>query len=177
MREKGLVIVFTGDGKGKTSAALGVALRAVGHRMYVSLIQFIKSPGATGEARVAERLAPELEFISLGKGFVNCGNDTTPLDEHRKAAGEALALARQRLRSGAWDVLILDEINTAVALDLLPVSDVLELIREKPAKLHLVLTGRNAHADLVAAADMATEMRSVKHPFDNGQTARRGIDF
>ena len=98
MSDNGLIIVFTGDGKGKTTAALGVALRAVGHRMYVSVVQFLKSSLATGEARAAERLAPELEFVSLGRGFVNCCGSTTPLAEHRKAAGEALTLARQRRR-------------------------------------------------------------------------------
>jgi cob(I)alamin adenosyltransferase len=172
-----LVIIFTGDGKGKTSAALGIALRAVGHRMYVSVVQFIKSSSITGEARAAERLAPELEFVSLGKGFVSCCGDTTPLAEHKKRAAEALGLARQRMLSGAWDVLILDEINTAVALGLVDVADVLALVRSKPPKLHLILTGRNAHPDLVAVADMVTEMRSIKHPYDNGVPAQKGIDF
>ncbi len=177
MQNHGLVIVFTGDGKGKTSAALGVAMRAVGHRMYVSVVQFLKSPMATGEARVAERLAPELEFVSLGRGFVNCCGSTTPLAEHRKAAGEAMTLARQRMLSGAWDVLILDEINTAVALGLVDIADVLALVKEKPTKLNIILTGRNVHRDLIDIADMVTEMRSLKHPYDNGLPARKGIDF
>ncbi len=177
MALNGLIIVFTGDGKGKTSAALGVALRAIGHRMYVSVIQFIKNSFTTGEARASERLAPELEFVSLGKGFVNCCGSTTSLAEHRKAAGEALALSRQRMHSGAWDILILDEINTAVSLGLVDIADVLDMVRNKPAKLNLILTGRNAHPDLVAVADMVTEMRSIKHPYDNGLPARKGIDF
>lgn len=177
MRNKGLVIVFTGDGKGKTSAALGVALRAVGHRMYVSVVQFLKSSASTGESRAAERLSPEFEFVSLGRGFVNCCGSTTPLADHRKAAAEALALARQRMLSGAWDILILDEINTAVALGVVDISAVLEMVRDKPPKLHLILTGRDAHPDLVALADMATEMRSLKHPYDKGLPARKGIDF
>jgi len=177
MQNDGLVIVFTGDGKGKTSAALGVALRAVGHRMYVSVVQFLKGSMATGEARVAERLTPELEFVSLGRGFVNCCGSTTPLAEHRKAAEEALTHARQRMLSGAWDVLILDEINTAVTLGLVDIAEVLALVREKPAKLNLILTGRNVHPDLVALADMVTEMRSIKHPYDSGLPARKGIDF
>lgn len=177
MPENGLVIVFTGDGKGKTSAALGVALRASGHKMYVSLVQFIKSSVATGEARAAERLAPEFEIVSLGKGFVNCCGSTTPFSEHKKAAGEALEAARQRIHSGGWDIVILDEINTAVALGLLDIKDVLNLVRSKPAKLHLILTGRDAHPDLIAGADMVTEMRSVKHPYEKGMSARKGIDF
>jgi cob(I)alamin adenosyltransferase len=177
MLNKGLIVVFTGDGKGKTSAALGVALRASGHKMYVSLVQFIKSTAATGEARAAERLAPEFEFLSLGRGFVNCCGDTTPLAEHKKAAQAALTLARQRMLSGAWDVLILDEINTAVTLCLIDIADVLDLVRSKPPKLHLILTGRDAHPDLVAMADMVTEMRSLKHPYDKGLPAEKGIDF
>lgn len=177
MHENGLVVVFTGDGKGKTSAALGIALRASGHKMYVSLVQFIKGASATGEARAAERLLPEFEFISLGKGFVNCCGSKTPVAEHRKAAAQALETARQRMRSGGWDILILDEINTAVTLGLLEIEDVLRLVRDKPPKLHIVLTGRNAHPDLIAIADMVTEMRSVKHPYEKGLSARKGIDF
>lgn len=158
---------------------MGVALRAIGHRMYVSVVQFIKSrrSAATGEARAAERLAPELEFVSLGRGFVSCCGDTTPLDEHRKTASEALHQARQRMFSGAWDVLILDEINTAMALGLVDIADVLALVRSKPPKLHLILTGRDAHPDLIAVADLVTEMRSLKHPYENGVPARKGIDF
>lgn len=175
--DKGLVIIFTGDGKGKTSASLGIALRASGHKMYVSFVQFIKNSSATGEARAAERLAPELEFMSLGKGFVNCCGDRTPLNDHRDAARESLALARQRTLSGSWDVLILDEINTAVALGLLEVKEVLDLIKAKPPKLHLILTGRNAHPDVIAAADLVTEMRNLKHPYDRGISAQKGIDF
>jgi cob(I)alamin adenosyltransferase len=175
--EKGLVIIFTGDGKGKTSAALGIALRAVGHRMYVSVVQFIKESSGTGEARAAERLAPELEFVSLGRGFVSCCGDTTPMDEHKKTAAKALELASQRMLSGAWDVIILDEINTAAALGLIDTDDILTLIRSKPPKLHLILTGRDAHPDIIDVADMVTEMRSIKHPYDSGIPARKGIDF
>lgn len=171
------MIVFTGDGKGKSSAAIGVALRAVGHKMFVSIIQFIKSPSETGEARVLERLSPQLEFVSLGKGFATGPLNRLPLAVHRKAAEEALAAARQRIRSGSWDVLILDEINNAVELGLLDVKDVLELIRNKPEKLHLILTGRNAHPDLIAAADMVTDMRVIKHPYDAGVPAQKGIDY
>ncbi len=176
MLSKGLVIVFTGDGKGKTSAALGVALRASGHKMYVSIIQFIKSR-PTGEARAVERLVPEVEFVSLGKGFVNCCGDKTPLADHRNAARQALAMTYQRMSSGAWEILILDEINTAVTLGLLDVQDVLEIIKAKPEKLHVLLTGRNAHPDVIAAADLVTEMRNIKHPYDRGIPAQKGIDY
>jgi cob(I)alamin adenosyltransferase len=172
-----MIIIYTGDGKGKTSAAIGMAVRASGHKMYVSVVQFIKSPAATGESRAVERLSPEIDFISLGKGFVSGAPGSSIRSEHQQAAREALKLARQRMHAGSWDLLILDEINNAVHLGLLDIADVMELVKSKPAKLHLVLTGRNAHPDLIAAADLVTEMRAVKHPFDRGIPAQRGIDF
>lgn len=175
--QKGLVIVFTGDGKGKTSAALGIAFRAFGHKMPVCIIQFIKGASMTGEARAAERIGPELEFVSLGRGFVTGQGENIPFSEHRKAAEDALALARQRMFSGSCDLVVLDEINYAVQLGLLDSNVVLDLIKDKPSKLHLILTGRNAHADIIAVADMVTEMRSLKHPFDSGIPAQKGIDY
>ena len=175
--QKGLVIVFTGDGKGKSSAALGITLRAFGHKMYVSFVQFIKSQSDTGESRACERLAPEIEFVSLGKGFVNCCGNTAPMDEHKKAAAEALTAARQRIHSASWDVVVLDEINIAVKLGLVDIRDVLDLVRNKPPELHLILTGRDAHLDLIAAADMVTEMRDLKHPYNSGVPAQKGIDY
>ena len=177
MARKGLIIVFTGDGKGKTSAALGIALRASGHKHYVSIVQFIKGNTQTGESRAVERLKPEVELISLGKGFVNYGNHEVPIEEHRSAARSALDAARQRVVSGSWDIVVLDEINTAISLGLIDVGDVLELIAAKPPKLHLILTGRNATQAVIDAADMVTEMRSIKHPFDNGVAAQQGVDF
>ncbi len=175
--QKGLVIVFTGNGKGKTSAALGVALRSCGHHMYVALVHFIKTPAVSGEERAAERLKPELEIVSFGKGFVKHLGDNLPFDEHKKAAADALAAARQRVRSGSWDVLILDEINNAVNLGLLEIQDVLDLLRERPPRLHVILTGRDAHPDIIALADMVTEMNDIKHPFENGTPAQQGIDY
>lgn len=175
--QKGLVIVFTGDGKGKTSAALGVAFRAFGHKMPVCVVQFIKNSLITGETLAAGRLAPEIELVSLGKGFVTGPGKAIPVAEHKKAAEEALVLARQRMLSGSYSILVLDEINNAVQLGLIESSAVLDLIKDKPSKLHLILTGRNAHADIIAAADMATEMRSLKHPFEAGIPAQKGIDY
>lgn len=174
---KGLIVVFTGDGKGKSSAALGIALRAFGHNMFISIVQFVKSQTPTGESRAAERLKPEIEFISLGKGFVTVQSDNLPLAAHKQAAAEALTLAKQRMLSGAWDILVLDEINIAVQLGLLDIADVLDLVRNKPPHLHLILTGRGAHPDLITVADMVTEMRDIKHPYDNGVPAQKGIDF
>lgn len=172
-----MVIVFTGEGKGKTSAAMGLALRSAGHDMYVSVIQFIKSPQMAGEARAAERLAPKIEFLSTGKGFVNTPSNPVPFADHRKAARDALVLARKQIAAGSWDVIILDEITVALRHGLLDIDDVVELIRNKPPKLHLVLTGRDAPDDLIALADLVTEMKAVKHPYDSGVQAQRGIDY
>ncbi len=176
--QKGLVIVFTGEGKGKTSAALGIALRASGHLMYVSMVQFIKSAARkTGEAQAAERLAPYFEFGASGRGFVRGTDERVTFAEHQNAASEALELARRRLLSGAWDVLILDEINNAVELGLIRLSDVVDLIKSKPDRLHLILTGRDAHPDIISLADMVTEMREIKHPYKEGLQAQKGIDY
>lgn len=176
-KDTGLVIVFTGDGKGKTSAALGMALRAAGHGMRISMVQFIKSRSDTGEAMAADLLKPAFELVTVGKGFVMGKQGAPAFPEHVQAAQHALELARQRSTSGYWDILVLDEINNAVALGLVAISDVLDLIRSRSPKLHIVLTGRDAHPDLVARADMVTEMRSLKHPYERGIPAARGIDF
>jgi len=174
---KGLTIVFTGEGKGKTSAALGIAFRAFGHHMLVSIVQFIKKPADTGEKLAVERLGPELELHSCGRGFVTGTGDDRLMCEHRKAAEDAFDLARRKMLSGSYDILILDEINNTVKLGLLDINALLEFIRSKPPELHLVLTGRDAHPDLISAADMVTEMRSIKHPFDSGEVAQKGIDY
>jgi cob(I)alamin adenosyltransferase len=141
--------------------------------MSICVIQFIKGSFVTGESLAAERLG--IEFVSLGKGFFTiAGSD---LQEHRSAAEKALAFAHQRMLSGPLDILILDEINNAVELGLLEITAVLDLVKNKPANLHLVLTGRNAHSDLISVADLVTEMHALKHPFDSGVPAQKGIDY
>jgi cob(I)alamin adenosyltransferase len=177
MVQKGLVIVFTGNGKGKTSAALGVALRSCGHHMHVSLVHFIKTSSVSGEERAAERLRPELEIVSFGRGFVKQMGDNLPFAEHQRAAADALAAARQRISSNFWDVVILDEINNAVSLGLLDVRELLDLLTRRPPRLHVILTGRDAHPDIIALADMVTEMNDIKHPFESGLPAQQGIDY
>ncbi len=174
---RGLILINTGRGKGKTTAAMGIVMRASGHKMYVSVLQFIKTPRLAGEARSAERLAPEVEFLSLGKGFVNMQNSAVSIAEHKKAAETALARARQEVSSGSWDVVVLDEINTAVSMGLVDLAGMIDLVKNKPPKLHLILTGRDAPPELIALADLVTEMRQVKHPYENGTPAQRGIDF
>lgn len=174
---RGLVIVYTGDGKGKTTAALGLCLRAVGHGNKIRIIQFIKSDWPYGERRGLERLAPEVELDSLGIGCIGILGDDKPLEEHRSAAMKALQTAREAIASDRYDIVILDEINVAGHLGLIAAADMLSLIAAKPPRLHLVLTGRFAPPELIAAADLVTEMKEIKHPFHKGEPGRKGIDF
>ncbi|AIF83797.1 cob(I)yrinic acid a,c-diamide adenosyltransferase [Candidatus Nitrososphaera evergladensis SR1] len=171
------VIVYTGKGKGKTTAALGIVLRAVGHGHKVGMIQFIKGEWYYGELTSSKRLEPEFEMIAAGKGFVGIIDDDHPIEEHQKASQDAVGLVRDKLASGAYDVMILDEVNYAVKLGLITVDDVLGIIAAKPDKTTLVLTGNHAHEKVLEAADLVTEMREVKHPFQKGIKARKGIDF
>lgn len=174
---KGLVIVFTGNGKGKTTSALGVALRACGHNMKVAMLQFIKGSWHYGELDSVKKLSPNFELIPLGKGFVGIVDDKLPREEHIKAAKEALAIAKEKITSGRYRIVILDEINVAVRLNLIDIQDLLDLIKAKPKELHLIITGRGADPKLVEAADLVTEMREIKHPYQKGITAQRGIDY
>jgi len=174
---KGLVIVFTGDGKGKTTSALGIALRACGHGMKVLIIQFIKGSRATGELKAIKRLSPEIEIIHQGKGFIGIRGNNISRKEHIEAAENALKLAKEKIQAGGYDIVILDEINNAVSLNLIPIEDVLESIKNRPPELHLILTGRNAHASVIELADLVTEMRNIKHPYKEGITAQKGVDF
>ena len=176
-KRTGLVIVNTGDGKGKTTAALGTALRAIGYGLKVVMIQFIKGPWKSGEQVSAGRLAPELEFIKAGMGFYRIMGDRLPEEVHRKAAAEGLRLAEEKLASGTCDVLILDEINNAVHDGLLTIEQVLSLVDRRPPAMHLILTGRDAHERLIEKAHMVTEMREIKHPYRQGILAQKGIDF
>lgn len=174
---RGLVLVLTGDGKGKTTSCLGMAVRAVGYGMKVVMIQFIKGSLHYGELDGAKRLAPEFELIPMGKGFVGIMGDTLAFSEHVGAAREALSAARERMLSGMHDIVILDEVNVALHLGLLDLADVLSLIREKPENVHLILSGRHAHEEVIRLAHLVTEMRCVKHPYDIGIEAEKGVDY
>ncbi|MEK7871269.1 MAG: cob(I)yrinic acid a,c-diamide adenosyltransferase [Nitrospirota bacterium] len=174
---KGLVIVFTGDGKGKTTSALGIALRACGHNMKVVMLQFIKGSWHYGELESVKKLSPNFELIPLGKGFVGIIDDRLPREEHIKAAKEALGIAREKITSGNYRIVILDEINVAVRLNLIDIEDLLDLVKAKPERLHLIITGRGADPKLIEAADLVTEMREIKHPYQKGIEAQRGIDY
>ena len=177
MSQKGLVIVYTGGGKGKTSAALGLVLRAVGYNHKVCMVQFVKGSWHYGELDSAKRLAPEFEMITAGKGFVGILDDKSPREEHVKAANDTLAISKEKIMSGKFDVVILDEINYAVQLELLKLDDVINLIKSKPAELDLVLTGNHASEEVIELADLVTEMKEIKHPFKSGIKAKKGIDF
>ncbi len=170
----GLVIVHTGNGKGKTTAALGLALRATGQGLRVLMLQFIKSGRDYGELRSA-RHVPGLEIVPMGRGFVK--TNPHPRAEDRALARATYEAAREKLRSGLYDMVILDEINYAVQFGLLDVEEVLDLLRARPPHVHLVLTGRNARPEVIEAADLVTEMREVKHPFRKGIKAQPGIEF
>lgn len=171
---QGRTQVYTGDGKGKTTAALGLALRAVGRGLKVSMIQFIKGGGAYGEHLAAARLAPQLVIHQTGRdGWIR--RDRLDAEDLRIAA-ETLAQARQTLAAGEHDLVILDEINGAAWFGLIEVDDILALIAAKPPHVELVLTGRNADARVIAAADLVTEMVEIKHYYRQGVPARVGIE-
>lgn len=177
MMERGLVIVYTGNGKGKTTAALGIALRATGYGKKICMIQFIKGSWHYGEMDSSKRLEPEFEMIAVGKGFIGIIDDKYPKQEHEKIAGEAIKISQEKIQSGKYDIVILDEINYAVKLGLIKLEDVINLIKSKPVNLDLVLTGNHVKDEIVDLADLVTEMKEIKHPFKSGIKAKKGIDF
>lgn len=176
-RDKGLAIVYTGDGKGKTTASLGLTIRAVGRGKRVSIVQFIKGSWTYGEQEGIKRLAPEVEMVWGGKGFVGIIDDKLPREEHVKAAEDTLALAAQKLTGGEYDIIILDEVNVALQLELLNTKDVLDVLRARPETVDVVCTGRGAPQELIEYADLVTEMREIKHPYQQKIPAKKGIDF
>ena len=177
MRKDGLVIVYTGKGKGKTTAALGMVLRALGYNYKICMIQFIKGSWHYGEMTSSKRLEPEFELIAVGKGFVGILDDKSPRREHERIAQEPLRLSKEKIESKKYDIIILDEINYAVNLGLVKLEEVLDIIKIKPPKLNLVLTGNYAKKEVIDLADLVTEMKEVKHPFKSGLKAKKGIDF
>lgn len=180
MKEKGkrgFVIVYTGDGKGKTTAAIGMAMRAIGRGWKVLMVQFMKGTWHYAELDTAKRLAPDFEIVPMGKGFYRILDDHYTDEEHQTAARGALQFAREKMVSGEYDLLILDEVNDAVSTGLLPLGEVMKLLDSKPADFSIVLTGRGAPQELIDRADLVTEMREIKHPYQKGILAQKGIDF
>lgn len=175
--KKGLVVVITGHGKGKTTSALGMALRACGHGLRVCIIQFMKGDLYAGEWDGVKKLDCAIELIVTGKGFCGIRGNPYPFAEHRANAQEAIALAREKMASGRFDLLILDEINNALHLKLLDLEQVLDLLQAKPPLLHLVLTGRDAPPEVIELADTASEVREIKHAYRKKIEPQPGIDY
>lgn len=174
---QGLTIVHTGNGKGKTTAALGLALRAWGNGCKVLILQFIKGGWKYGELKALAQLEPNIQIRQLGEGFTQRSSDDVQRQKHIEAARQALVTARQEMLSGRWDMLILDEINYAIKFGLLRSDEIINLLDDKPDSLHLVLTGRDAALELIERADLVTEMREIKHPYKQGIKAQSGIEF
>ena len=184
METKGLVLINTGTGKGKTTAALGTAIRAWGDGQKVLILQFIKGAWKYGELKAIETLGKaegRIEIRPMGDGFV-FHNKKDPENEERLAEKKELArrawdMVRKEVMSGAWDLIVLDEINYAIHFDMLETEEVAGLIRERPPRLNMILTGRYAPKELIDLADTVTEMTLVKHAFQKGIRARKGIEF
>jgi cob(I)alamin adenosyltransferase len=173
----GIVIVYTGNGKGKTTASLGVALRAIGHGLKVCMVQFIKGEWHYGELDSLKKLEPDFELIVAGKGFIGIIDDDHAFEEHVRAAKTALDIVEQKMSLDIFDIIILDEINYAVHLGLLNLGDVMKIIKNRPKHLSLILTGNYACDEIILLADLVTEMKEIKHPYNKGIKAKRGIDF
>jgi len=173
----GLIMVITGHGKGKTTSALGIALRAAGHNMKVCIIEFMKGDMYSGEIDGIKRLSRNIELHLTGKGFCGIMGNPYPFEEHRSNAQDAIRLSKEKMLSGNYDIIILDEINNALKLKLVDLSQVLELIDLKPPFLHLVLTGRDAHPEVIKRAHIVTEMKEIKHAYRQGIEPQKGIDY
>ncbi|HWU79460.1 MAG TPA: cob(I)yrinic acid a,c-diamide adenosyltransferase [Caulobacter sp.] len=172
--EKGLLIVHTGAGKGKTTAALGMVCRAIGHGQRVSVVQFIKGAMQTGEKLVFDAFPDHVEFRPMGEGFTW---DTQDRARDIAVAREAWEVIKARIADPDWDMVVADELNIILRYDYLPLAEVLEVLVNRPEGKHVVVTGRNAPDALIEAADLVTEMAQVKHPFRSGVKAQAGIEF
>ena len=173
--ERGLTQVYTGNGKGKTSVALGLALRAIGWGFKVYIIQFIKGGDFKyGEIHIIKQL-PDFKIKAFGRGrYIT---EQPPLEEDAKLAKEALKFAKEIVNNGEYDIVILDEINVALHLKLIKTNEVIELMKNKPKHVELILTGRYAPSEIIEAADLVTEMKEVKHPYAQGTHGRKGIEY
>ncbi len=170
----GLVIVYTGDGKGKTTAALGMLFRAAGYRMSGLMVQFMKGRMHSGERDAAQSFEGRITIVPMGEGFTW---ETKDAARDRLVAQQAFSYARKEALSGGYDIVVFDEINIALRYNYIDVSQVLGFLDERPKGQHVVLTGRNAPELLIERADLVTEMKMIKHPFDKGIMAQKGVDF
>ena len=174
---RGLIVVITGHGKGKTTAALGMALRAAGHGMKVCIIHFMKGDMHAGELEGVKKLAPQVELFLTGKGFCGIQDNPYPFEEHRADAQDAIGLAKEKMLSGEYEVIMCDEINNALKLKLVDLPQVLDLMDGKPPLVHLVMTGRDAHPEVIERADTVTEMKEIRHAYRKGIEPQKGIDY
>ena len=174
--KNGLIIVFTGNGKGKTTAAMGQALRAVGQGMKVLMLQFIKGTWDYGELVSIKKLNPDFVIRPLGKGFIRSKSKLNE-KEAIENINQAWEQAEKEILSDTYDMVILDEINYVIDFGLLPVEKILSLLEKRPERLHIVLTGRNAHEKVIETADLVTEMKEIKHQYSKGIKAQKGIEF
>ncbi|UCE23208.1 MAG: cob(I)yrinic acid a,c-diamide adenosyltransferase [Candidatus Zixiibacteriota bacterium] len=174
---KGLLIVYTGNGKGKTTAALGMCIRAVGYDWKVCIIQFVKGSWKYGELKGIKRLAPDVELHTVGEGFVGIIDDEKSFEEHRTAARTGVQFALEQIKSGKYQLVILDELNVAMDLGLVTDEEARALIEARGKKQHLVITGRNASDVVLERADLITEMLETRHPYQKGILAQKGIDW
>lgn len=173
---RGLILVHTGNGKGKTTAALGLVFRAMGYGMKVLMIQFLKGTWKPGEYRAAKAFEPNFQLQPMGQGFLWIDAENQA-DRNQLLVTKAWEYGRDQVLHGAWDMVIFDEINYVLKYGMIPVADVLDVLRSKPSHMHVVLTGRAAHEDVIALADTVTEMRPVKHAYEKGTAAQKGIEF
>lgn len=173
-QEKGYIYVFTGDGKGKTTAALGQAVRACGRGWRVLIVQFIKEI-PSGEVGLLKKMG--IEIFPMGLGFVGTAGDKKSFEEHQQVAKQAFDFAKDKVKGGGYDLLMLDEVNIAIDLGLLEEKEVLKFLKERPRGLSVILTGRKAPKSLIKVADLVTEMEEIKHPFAQGEKSRSGLDY
>lgn len=172
--ERGLLIVHTGKGKGKSTAAMGMAMRCVGHGMRVAIVQFVKGVWETGERDVLAKFPDQVTIRAMGEGF---SWETQDRQRDLAAARQAWEAAKELMADPSYKMVILDELNIVLRYDNLPLDEVVETLRNRPRDLHVVVTGRNAKEDLIEAADLVTEMTMIKHPFRAGVKAQAGIEF
>lgn len=173
--KKGLIQVYTGEGKGKTTAALGLAMRAAGSGLKVCMVQFIKGYKDIGEIKIAKNLGSNFQIIQFHNDCAKIIG--RPQKVHKLAAQKTLKYVQKIIKEAKHDLIILDEINNALFYKLIPTKKVLEILDSKPTQMELVLTGRNAPTEILEKAHLITEMKKIKHPFDNGISARKGIEY
>ncbi len=174
---QGLLLVYTGDGKGKTSAALGMCVRAVGYNWNICMIQFVKGSWKYGELKGIKNLEPNVELHTVGEGFVGIVDDTKDFEEHRAAAKAGVEMAIEKIKSDKYQLVILDELNVAASLGLVTDDELEQIVEARDHMRHLLITGRDATEWLIEEADLVTEMKEVKHPYQQGLPAQKGIDW